>query len=202
MSDADKLEAPIRKEVGEAVRALDALNRGLAQVVGKLPRDIDAEKAKPAAMKVHAYVKRYAPVTKVVGSAAFDRLSPDTQAGLRWLDDTIAEMMRREAALRKAAKVQSMDFAKDPEGVVKSIRVLMKEGDPPSWMPGTLVRIEKDVKIDDDRKKRTEALVKVMAKGEEIGGIPGTAITSLALGFLLYMLWMHLKGRGGSKPKF
>jgi len=140
-------------------------------------------------------------VTKVVGSPLFDRLTPETQAGLRWLDDTIAEMMRREAALRKAAKVQDMDFAKDPEGVVKAIRLVMKEGDPPSWMPGTLVKIEKGFKIEDDRKKRTEALVKVMAKGEEIGGIPGTAITSLALGFLLYMLWMQIKGREGSKPK-
>ena len=60
------LDAPILKEVGEAVRALDALYRGLGLLVSRLPGNVPADKAKPAAVKVHAYIKRYTPVTKVI----------------------------------------------------------------------------------------------------------------------------------------
>ena len=76
-----------------------------------------------------------------------------------------------------------------------------KEAGNPSWVPGTLARIEKDIKIDDDRKKRTEALVKVMQKGQDIGGVPGTAISSLALLVLLYMIWKTLGHKLKDRPK-
>lgn len=197
----DKFDAPIRKEVGEAARALDALYRAVGPVVSRLPKSVPADKAKPAAVKVHAWLKRYAPVTKVMGSKAYDLLSPETQEGLRWLDGTVADLMKTEAALRKATRVMAMDFAKDPEGVVKAIRVAAKEAGNPSWIPGTLARIEKDIKIDDDRKKRTEALVKIMQKGQEVGGVPGGAISSLALLVLLYMIWKTMAEKLGNKPK-
>ena len=199
--DTTALDAPILKEVGEAARALDALYRGLGLLVSRLPGNVPADKAKPAAVKVHAYIKRYAPVTKVIGSKVYDALAPDTQEGLRWVDGTISDLIKVEAALRKAVRVQDMDFAKDPEGVIKAIKVAAKEADNPSWMPGTLARIEKDIKIDDDRKKRTEALVKVMQKGQDIGGVPGTAISSLALLVLLHMIWKMLAVKLKNKPK-
>lgn len=199
--DTTALDAPILKEVGEAARALDALYRGLGLLVSRLPGNVPADKAKPAAVKVHAYIKRYAPVTKVIGSKVYDALSPETQDGLKWLDGTIGEMIKVEAALRKAQKTQDMDFAKDPEGVIKGIKVAAKEAGNPSWVPGTLARIEKDIKIDDDRKKRTEALVKVMQKGQDIGGVPGTAISSLALLVLLWMIWKTLGHKLKDRPK-
>lgn len=199
--DTAALDAPILKEVGEAARALDALYRGLGLLVSRLPGNVPADKAKPAAVKVHAYIKRYAPVTKVIGSKVYDALSPETQDGLKWLDGTIAEMIKVEAALRKAQKTQDMDFAKDPEGVIKGIKVAAKEAGNPSWVPGTLAKIEKDIKIDDDRKKRTEALVKVMQKGQDIGGVPGTAISSLALLVLLWMIWKTLGHKLKDRPK-
>jgi hypothetical protein len=195
------LDAPILKEVAEAAKALDALYRGLGPLVSRLPKSVPAEKAKPAAVKVHAWLKRYAPVTKVMGSKVYDALGPDTQEGLKWLDGTVSDMLKVEAALRKAVRTQDMDFAKDPEGVIKAIRVAAKEADNPSWIPGTLAKIEKDIKIDDDRKKRTEALVKVMQKGQDIGGVPGTAISSLALLVLLHMIWKMLAHKLKDKPK-
>ena len=198
---ADTIDAPVLKEIGEAAKALDALFRGLGPLVSRLPGNVPADKAKPAAVKVHAYIKRYAPVTKVIGSKVHDALAPDTQEGLRWVDGTISDLIKVEAALRKAVRVQDMDFAKDPEGVIKAIKVAAKEADNPSWMPGTLARIEKDIKIDDDRKKRTEALVKVMQKGQDIGGVPGTAISSLALLVLLHMIWKMLAVKLKNKPK-
>ena len=198
---ADTIDAPVLKEIGEAAKALDALFRGLGPLVSRLPGNVPADKAKPAAVKVHAYIKRYAPVTKVIGSKVYDALSPETQDGLKWLDGTIGEMIKVEAALRKAQKTQDMDFAKDPEGVIKGIKVAAKEAGNPSWVPGTLARIEKDIKIDDDRKKRTEALVKVMQKGQDIGGVPGTAISSLALLVLLWMIWKTLGHKLKDRPK-
>ena len=67
-----------------------------------------AVKAKPAAVKVHAYIKRFAPATKVIGSKVYDALSPQAQDGLKWLGDTIADLIKVEAALRKAARVLDM----------------------------------------------------------------------------------------------
>ena len=199
--DTAALDAPILKEVGEAARALDALYRGLGLLVSRLPGNVPADKAKPAAVKVHAYIKRYAPVTKVIGSKVYDALSPEAQDGLKWLDDTIGELIKTEVALRKAVRVQDMDFAKDPEGVIKAIKLAAKEANNPSWVPSTLVKIQKDIQIDDDKKKRTEALVKVMQKGQDIGGVPGTAISSLALLLLLHMIWKLLAVKLKSKPK-
>jgi hypothetical protein len=195
------LDAPILKELGEAAKALDALYRGLGPLVSRLPANVPADKAKPAAVKVHAWLKRYAPVTKVIGSKVHDALAPATQDGLKWLDGTVSDMLKVEAALRKAVRTQDMDFAKDPEGVIKAIKAAAKDAGNPSWMPGTLARIEKDIKIDDDRKKRTEALVKVMQKGQDIGGVPGTAISSLALLVLLHMIWKMLAHKLKDKPK-
>ena len=199
--NAAAIDAPIMKEVGEAARALDALFRGLGPLVSRLPGNVPADKAKPAAVKVHAYIKRYAPVTKVIGSKVYDALSPEAQDGLKWLDDTIGELIKTEVALRKAVRVQDMDFAKDPEGVIKAIKLAAKEANNPSWVPSTLVKIQKDIQIDDDKKKRTEALVKVMQKGQDIGGVPGTAISSLALLLLLHMIWKLLAVKLKSKPK-
>ena len=199
--NATAIDAPIMKEVGEAARALDALFRGLGPLVSRLPGNVPADKAKPAAVKVHAYIKRYAPVTKVIGSKVYDALSPEAQDGLKWLDDTIGELIKTEVALRKAVRVQDMDFAKDPEGVIKAIKLAAKEANNPSWVPSTLVKIQKDIQIDDDKKKRTEALVKVMQKGQDIGGVPGTAISSLALLVLLYMIWKTLGRKLKDKPK-
>ena len=199
--NAAAVDAPIMKEVGEAARALDALFRGLGPLVSRLPGNVPADKAKPAAVKVHAYIKRYAPVTKVIGSKVYDALSPEAQDGLKWLDDTIGELIKTEVALRKAVRVQDMDFAKDPEGVIKAIKLAAKEANNPSWVPSTLVKIQKDIQIDDDKKKRTEALVKVMQKGQDIGGVPGTAISSLALLLLLHMIWKLLAVKLKSKPK-
>ena len=199
--NATAIDAPIMKEVGEAARALDALFRGLGPLVSRLPGNVPADKAKPAAVKVHAYIKRYAPVTKVIGSKVYDALSPEAQDGLKWLDDTIGELIKTEVALRKAVRVQDMDFAKDPEGVIKAIKLAAKEANNPSWVPSTLVKIQKDIQIDDDKKKRTEALVKVMQKGQDIGGVPGTAISSLALLLLLHMIWKLLAVKLKSKPK-
>ena len=199
--NAAAVDAPIMKEVGEAARALDALFRGLGPLVSRLPGNVPADKAKPAAVKVHAYIKRYAPVTKVIGSKVYDALSPEAQDGLKWLDDTIGELIKTEVALRKAVRVQDMDFAKDPEGVIQAIQLAAKEANNPSWVPSTLVKIQKDIQIDDDKKKRTEALVKVMQKGQDIGGVPGTAISSLALLLLLHMIWKLLAVKLKSKPK-
>lgn len=201
MAPVEKVEAPVAKELAEAGRAVAGLHKALAPVVSKLPKSVPAEKARPAWRKVNAFLKRYAPVTKVMGSPVFDMLSPQSQAGLRWLDETIAEMMKLEDALRKAAKVEEIDFAKDPEKVVKAIRKAAKEIDPPPWVPMTLVKIERELKVESDEKKRTEALVKLIQKGEEIGGIPGGAVSSLALLLLLHVIWKYLSGRIDGRPR-
>ena len=195
------LDAPILKEIGETVRGLEALFKDIGPLVARLPGSVPAAKAKPAAIKVHNFLKRHGPVTKIIGSKVYDGLSDQTKDGLKWVDGVVSDLLATEAALRKAAKVQDMDFAKDPEGVIKAIRLASKEANNPTWMPSTLAKIEKEMKIDDDRKKRTEALVKVMQKGQDIGGVPGTAISSLALLVLLHMIWKLITQKLKDKPK-
>lgn len=197
----ETLDAPVLKGVGEATRALDTLHKEIGTLVARVPNSIPPAKAKAAAVKVHKYLKRHAPLTKVVGSKIYDGLSKDAQDGLKWLDDVVAELMKTEAALRKATKTADMDFAKEPDAVIKAIRTASKEADNPSWIPTTLARIEHDSKPDESRKLRTEALVKVMQKGTEIGGITGTSISSLALLVLLHMIWKMLGKKLTGKPK-
>ena len=195
------LDAPILKEIGETVRGLQSLIKDIGPLVSHLPGTVPAAKAKPAAVKVHNFLKRHAPVTKIIGSKVYDGLSDQTKDGLKWVDGVISDLLATEAHLRKAARVKDMDFAKDPEGVIKAIKLSAKEAGSPSWVPTTLAKIEKDIKIDDDRKKRTEALVKVMQKGQDIGGIEGTAISSLALLVLLHMIWKVMVKKLADKPK-
>lgn len=195
------LDASVLKEVGEATRAYDALFRSIGTLVSRLPNNVPAAKARPAAVKVHNFLKRYATATKTIGSRDFDGLSDQTKAGLLWLDGVIAELLATEAALRKATKTLKLDFAQDPEAVMKAIKLAGKAARNPAWVPATLARIEKDIPIDDDRKKRTEALVKVMQKGTEIGGVTGTSISALALMILLQMIWKLMKRRLKDKPK-
>ena len=149
------LDATVLKEVGEAVRAYDALFRSIGPLVSRLPANVPAAKAKPAAVKVRNFLKRYAPATKVIGSRDYDGLSDQTKAGLLWLDGVIAELLATEAALRKATKMLIVDFAQDPEAVMKAIKLAGKTARNPSWVSATLARIEKDITVDDDRKKRT-----------------------------------------------
>lgn len=195
------LDAPILKEIGETVRGLEALFKDIGPLVARLPANVPAAKAKPAAVKVHNFLKRHAPVTKIIGSKVYDGLSDQTKDGLKWVEGVVNDLLATEAALRKAAKTLDMDFAKDPDAVIKAIKLAAKEAGNPSWVPTTLARIEKDIKIDDDRKKRTEALVKVMQKGQDLGGVPGTAISSLALLVLLHMIWKMIAGKLKDKPK-
>ncbi len=195
------LDAPILKEIGETVRGLDALFKDIGPLVSRLPGNVPAAKAKPAAVKVHNFLKRHAPVTKIIGSKVYDGLSDQTKEGLKWVDGVVSDLMATEVHLRRASKTLEMDFAKDPEGVIKAIKVAAKEAGNPGWVPSTLAKIEKEMKIDDDRKKRTEALVKVMQKGQDIGGVPGTAISSLALLVLLHMIWKMIALKLKDKPK-
>ncbi len=198
---AEPLDAPVLKGVAEAVRALDTLHKEIGALVARLPASIPPAKAKAAAVKVHNYLKRHAPLTKLIGSKIYDALSPDAQDGLKWLGDVIADLLTTEAALRRASKTADMDFAKDPDALIKAIRTAAKDADNPSWIPSTLARIEHDSKPDESKKLRTEALVKVMQKGTEIGGITGTSISSLALLVLLHMIWKMLGKKLTGKPK-
>ena len=198
---AQDMNDTVRKELGEADRALTALQGELKLVAGHVPDSINPAKAHAAFVKVRNWLKRHAPICKLAGTSAAQALDPGLQEGLIWLDGVVSDMLAVEGALRKASKVADMDFAKDPDAVLKAIRVVAKEAGTPPWIPSTLARIEKDSKPDMSKKERTEALVKAMKKGEEIGGITGSSITGLALLLVLHMIWKMLTQKSLKKPK-
>ena len=198
---AQSIDDTVRKELAEAVRSLTALHGELKMVAGKAPISINPAKAHAAYVKVRSWLKRHAPICKLAGTPAADAMDPALQEGLNWLSDVVTDLLALEGALRKASKVLDMDFAKDPDGVLKAIKVVAKEAGTPPWIPGTLAKIEKESKPDTAKKERTEALVKMMKKGEEIGGITGSSITGLALLLVLHMIWKMLTQKSLKKPK-
>ena len=198
---AQSIDDTVRKELAEADRALTALQGELKMVAGKAPISINPAKAHAASVKLRNWLKRHTPICKLAGTPAAEAMEPALQEGLNWLSDVVTEMLALEGALRKASKVLDMDFAKDPDAVLKAIRTVAKEAGTPPWIPTTLARIEKESKPDTAKKERTEALVKMMKKGEDIGGITGTSISGLALLLILHMIWKMLTQKSLKKPK-
>lgn len=197
----NSLDAPVMKEVGEAVRALAALQKILAGLVAHMPASIPPDKAKAAAMKVRKYMERYAPVTKISGSKVFEKLSPQAQEGVKWIDGVIADLMAKEDALRTAARTADLDFAKDPKKAIKQIKAASKEAGNPSWATGTIAKVEKEFKDRESKQESIEQLADFLDGAKDIGGVEGSCLNSLGLVILLHWIWKYLKAKGSSAPK-
>lgn len=195
------LDAPVMKELAEAVRALAALEKILAGLVAHMPASVSPDKAKAAALKVRKFMARYAPITKVAGSKVFDQLSPQAQAGVKWIDGVIVDLMAKEDALRNATKTADLDFAKDPDKALKQIKLAGKAAGNPPWATGTIARVEKEVKTYEGTKQDLDRLGDFLSKAGKLGGIEGACLTSLGLVILLHWILKYLREKSGSAPK-
>jgi hypothetical protein len=195
------LDAPVLKEIGEAVRALNGLHKALGSAVARPPVSIPPARAKALAVKVHKYMQRYAPITKITGSKLFDALSPEAQEGVKWVDEVIAELMKQEAALRAAAKAADQKFAKDPVKAIKAMKTAAKEAGNPAWAKTSITEIEKGIKEHQAKRETMEQLSDFLDGAKDLGGVQGDALSALGLVILLHMVWKFLTGKKNSAPK-
>jgi len=199
--DTQALDAPVMKGVGEAVRALAALQKGLAAIVAHMPASVAPDKAKAAALKVRKFMAKYAPMTKISGSKIYEQLSPEAQEGVLWLDGVIADLMKLEDALKAAAKTADLDIAGNPDKAIKQFKAAAKEAGNPPWATGTVAKVEKEFKTYTGQKDKLDALANLLKTGQKIGGIEGTAVSALGLVILLHWVFKFLKDKMGSAPK-
>ncbi len=195
------LDAPVLKGVGEAVRALAALQKILNGLVARMPASVPPDKAKAAALKVRKFLALYAPMTKIAGSKIFDQLSAEAQAGVLWIDGVIADLMKVEDALKNAAKAADLDVAKDPNKALKQIKAAAKEAGNPPWATGTIAKVEKELKTYEGQKSKLDALGNLLSTAQKIGGVEGNCLSALGLVILLHWIWKYLKDKAGSAPK-
>ena len=195
------LDAPVLKGVGEAVRALAALQKILNGLVAHMPASVPPDKAKALAVKLRKFMAKYAPMTKISGSKIFDQLSPEAQAGVLWLDGVIADLMKMEDALKVAAKTADLDIAKNPDKAVKQFKLAAKEAGSPPWATGTIAKVEKEFKTYTGQKDKLDALANILKTGDKIGGIEGTCVSALGLVILLHWVFKYLKDKMGAAPK-
>lgn len=200
MGDA-ALDAPVLKEVGEAVRALTGLHKALGAEVARPPVSVAPAKAKALAVKVHKYMVRYAPITKINGSKLYDALSPEAQAGVRWVDEVIAELLKQEAALRAASKAADQKFAKDPAKAMKAMKLAAKEAGNPTWAKTSISEIEKGIKDYQGKRESLEQLADFLDGAKDIGGVEGGVLSGLGLVILLHMIWKFLTLKKKSAPR-
>ena len=194
-------DAPVLKEVAEAVRALTGLHKALGAEVARPPVSLSPAKAKALAVKVHKYLLRYAPITKINGSKLYDALSPEAQAGVRWVDEVIAELLKQEAALRAASKAADQKFAKDPAKAMKALKAAAKEAGNPAWAKSSITEIEKGIKDYQGRRESLEQLSDFLDGAKDIGGVEGAGLSALGLVILLHMLWKFLTLKKNAAPK-
>ena len=195
------LDAPVLKEVAEAVRALNGLHKALGSEVARPPASVSPAKAKALAVKVHKYMVRYAPITKIQGSKLYDALSPEAQAGIRWVDEVVAELLKQEAALRAASKAADQKFGKDPAKAMKALKAAAKEAGNPPWAKTAITEIEKGIKEFEGRRETLDKLGDFLDTAKDIGGVEGGALSALGLVILLHMIWKFLTGKKNTAPK-
>ena len=200
MADA-ALDAPVLKEVAEAVRALAGLQKALGSEVARPPVSVAPAKAKALAVKVHKYMLRYAPITRISGTKLHDALSPEAQEGVRWVGEVIAELLKQEAALRAASKAADQNFAKDPAKAMKALKTAAREAGNPAWAKSAITEIEKGIKEYQGRRESLEQLGDFLDGAKDIGGVEGGVLSGLGLVILLHMVWKFLTMKKNAAPK-
>ncbi|MBL4915624.1 hypothetical protein [Szabonella alba] len=166
----------IRKQVKEAQSALRKLETEMRKPAKLLKAGaLDEKKAKAAAAKVSAFLKRYKALAKAQDSKDFAKWPEEVQGDVVWAEAMLSELLELEAELfaaLKLAKKAKGRVGKDPG---KVYTLLVKSGRGPASDAKSLP-------------KGIGTLLKEMKKGQEIGGIDGAMISLLPAVILLWLI--------------
>jgi hypothetical protein len=160
-----KDDARAMKQVREAVRALDEVEKLLLPVVRLLPkRQVDPEKALRALKKLLAIAPRYQALAKMRGAAA-EALTPAARAQVDWIGGVIDSLDSLDDRLRLAKKQAALKPADKYDLLVKAAsRITVAMSAPPRGM---------------------SPLIKELKKGVDPAGATGQLIPHLPLALLL-----------------
>jgi hypothetical protein len=159
----------VQKRLNEAHSALKGLEKELRKPAVLLNHDkLDLKKGKVAADKVLAYMKKYAPLAKLLSNKKFKAYPEEVQGGIVWIEGLIAHLMGVEADMRRCVKM-----AKKPA----------------EKQAGILVKTTKELAIGvSGMPKGVGTLIKEVKKGEAIGGPNGAMISLLPMVILLWAI--------------
>ncbi len=111
-TDISKLDFKVQALVREAEKGLGAVQGEIGNALRKLNKgEVDKSKVMAAHNKLLAFMKKFAQVTKIQNSPAYDRLAPETRRQVDWMDRTMGDLLGTLNKL-KAAK---NDAGKDPK---------------------------------------------------------------------------------------
>ncbi len=195
------LDAPVLKEIGEAVKDMEVLTKLLKPLVTPHGAEIDAPKLKTAALKVRKFLTRYAPLLKLAGSSHAEKLEAKTRAGLAWLDETMAEMLKLDGSLADAVKAAALDPGKNHAKVIKAIKAANADAGKPSWATTKVASIEKELKAFTTQKEKLDTLGDFLDSAKDFGGIEGKGMSSFGLVILLFYVWKYFQARLTKTPK-
>lgn len=195
------LDAPVKKEISEALKDIAVLSKLLKPLVASHGSEIDAPKLKAAALKVRKFLTRYAPLMKLAGSSHAEKLGEDTRAGLAWLDGTMADLLKLDGSLADALKAATLDPAKNHAKVVKAMKSANADAGKPSWATAKVAAVEKELKAFTTQKEKLDTLGDFLDSAKDFGGVEGKFLSSFGLVILLYYIWKHFQTRLTKTPK-
>jgi hypothetical protein len=195
------LDAPVLKEISEAVQDMSVLSKLLKPLVTPHGSEIDAAKLKVTALKVRKFLTRYAPLMKLAGSSHADKMADKTKAGLMWLDETMAEMLKLDGSLADAIKVAALDPAKNHAKIIKAMKAANSEAGKPSWSTTKIASVEKERQAFTAQKEKLDTLGDFLDGAKDFGGVEGKYLSSFGLVILLFYIWKYLQTRLTKLPK-
>lgn len=157
------------KRLNEAHTALKGLEKELRQPTILLNKDrLTLKKGKAAADKVLAYMKKFAPLAKLMSNKKFKSYPEEVQGGIVWIEGLIAHLMGVEADLRRCLKMAKK---------------------PPEKQAGILIKTTKQMSVGvSGMPKGVGTLIKEVKKGQAIGGPQGAMISLLPMVILLWAI--------------
>lgn len=177
---ADDPDAAVLKACNEAEAGLSRLMGELKSVTTGIEKGtVKPEKVKAGQVKVAAFMKKFASVTKLQGSPVFARLSPARQADIMWLDEVMAELLKLQDEGRWVESAARLDPKKKPADVLKALEKAQKQ-----WSFQGL-----------------GTLVKQAQKGIDHIKDGGAPIAFLPMAVLLFVLMMAIREKISRRPK-
>lgn len=195
------LDAPVLKEISEAVQDMSVLSKLLKPLVVPHGAEMDGAKLKTAALKVRKFLTRYAPLMKLAGSSHAEKLGEKIRAGLLWLDETMAEMLKLDGALADAIKIAALDPGKNHAKIVKAMKSANADAGKPSWATTKISSIEKELKTFTAQREKLDTLGDFLDTAKDFGGVEGKYLSSFGLVILLFYVWKYLQTRLTKLPK-